>query len=194
MSPRNRIIIFLTVLVGAVLLLTLLFGRPFAKKDSTPPATADKGLELVDYASRDSKVVFTIEGPIINQIEHRSIRITADSLQTKLEVIQGYNGNVIQTNTFPNTEASYKAFLQAISRQGFASERKTRIDDPRSACPLSQRYYYELYDNGERKFSLWSATCASNGSSRARSGTVRTLFEKQIPDYNRLVQDVRLST
>ncbi len=196
MSPRNRVIIFLTVLVGVVLLLTLIFGRPFAKKDSSqaPPATKDKGLELVDYATRDSRVVFTIEGPIVSQEVHRSVRITADRLQTKLEVIQGYDNNVIQTNTFRNTEASYTAFLQAISRQGFASERKTRIDDPRSACPLSQRYYYELYDGGEQKLNLWSATCSTNGSSRARSGTVRSLFERQIPDYSRLVQNVRLST
>lgn len=190
MSPRSRFIIFLTVIVGLALLLVLIFGRK-KPSSSTTKSITNQPASLVDYANRDSKVVFVVDGPIIAEEDHRSVRITVGRGSRTLEIIKGYQNNVIESHRFDNNKDAYKTFLYAIARYNFAKKRTTKLENVTGACPQSQRYLLQLYDNNDKKQDLWTATC-TKGTSGADYAQIRVLFQKQIPDYSKLLGSTQL--
>lgn len=192
MSPRRRLIIFLTIAVGLVLLLVLLFGIGSDKKKTEQPATKATPTVLSDYIERDSRMVLTIDGKINGDDIHRSIRISINKNDRELEVIQGYQNNVIQRNTFVNNINAYDTFVRALQRTNFGKVRNTKQTDERGVCPNGQRYTYEVIDNNENVSRTWSATC-TRGTSLATSTQVLPLFQSQITDYFKLTNNVNLA-
>jgi len=194
MSPRKRLIIFATVVVGFVLLLVLIFGRGSGNNNQkTTKPVPNKPIVLTDYADKDSKVVLNVSGQINGDDIHREIRITVTRGNRRLEVIQGYQGNVIQTQNFVNNPDAYDTFIRALARINFGKERKTSQTDERGVCATGQRYIFEVYDNNDRISRTWSATCIK-GTSLAAPALVLQLFRAQITDYAKLTQKVELSS
>lgn len=193
MSPRRRLIIFLTIAVGLVLLLVLIFGigGDNNQKKTDKPA-ANTPAVLTDYITPDSKMVLTIDGTINGDDIHRSIRITVDHNDRELEVIQGYQNNVIQRNTFINNMNAYDSFVHALQRTGFGKVRKTNDTDIRGVCATGQRYTFEVYDDGKNVSRTWSATC-TKGTSMAMAPQVLALFKAQITGYGELTKTVNLA-
>ena len=193
MSPRRRLIIFLTIAVGLVLLLVLIFGigGDNNQKKTDKPA-ANTPAVLTDYITPDSKMVLTIDGSINGDDIHRSIRITVDHNDRELEVIQGYQNNVIQRNTFINNMNAYDSFVHALQRTGFGKVRKTNDTDIRGVCATGQRYTFEVYDDGKNVSRTWSATC-TKGTSMAMAPQVLALFKAQITGYGELTKTVNLA-
>lgn len=193
MSPRRRLIIFLTIAVGLVLLLVLIFGigGDNSQKKTDKPA-ANTPAVLTDYITPDSKMVLTIDGTINGDDIHRSIRITVDHNDRELEVIQGYQNNVIQRNTFINNMNAYDSFVHALQRTGFGKVRKTNDTDIRGVCATGQRYTFEVYDDGKNVSRTWSATC-TKGTSMAMAPQVLALFKAQITGYGELTKTVNLA-
>lgn len=192
MSPRSRFIIFLTAIIGLALLLVLIFGgKKNSSNTSTKKPTAQQGIALVDYAERDSKVVFTIDGQINSEEQHRSIRITVGRGSKMVEVVKGYENTVLSTKSFDNNPEAYKTFLYALTRLNYAKQRTIKQTNDRAVCPQGRRYISELYDNNDQKMRLWTASC-QKGTSSANYAQVQSLFQNQIPDYGKLVGNVQL--
>lgn len=194
MSPRRRLIIFLTISIGLVLLLVLIFGIGDSNKNSTSSSKPAKNTPavLTDYITPESKMVLTIDGTINGDDIHRSIRITVDHNDRELEVIQGYQNNVIQRNTFVNNMSAYDSFVHALGRTGFGKVRKTSDTDIRGVCATGQRYTFEVYDDGKNVSRTWSATC-TKGTSMAMAPQVLALFKAQITGYGELTKTVNLA-
>lgn len=151
---------------------------------------------LADYAGTNAEVSVTVVGPIIGDAEHRRIRITVSRDIRTLDVIQGYQGRVIRTKSYFNDQAAYDVFLRALQGLGFSSSKVPKIEDEYKACPLGVHYEYELRNTGseEEDFKLWSVSCGVEiGNFAGGPGpTIRTLFQKQIPDYEALVEGVNV--
>lgn len=180
--------------IATVLLLVLLTIFVF-NRDSGPKTPAENKpavTKLVDYANKNSNVELTIVGPLVGNDEHRSIRITVSPNERRLEVLSGYNEDVINSQTYANTQAAYEAFLSGLGGMGFISPKKTDISDPQSTCVTGLHYYYKLRENGEEKSNLWSTACNPKGTFNGRAATVRELFQRQIPEYSQQVQGVKL--
>lgn len=193
MSSRNRFIIFLTVIVGFIFIMVLIFGggkKDSSKTKNTQPATP-KVITLTDYASRDSKVVLTSGGQIKGEEDHREIRITVGRTSKTVEVIKGYQNTVIDSHKFDNNPQAYETFLRSLARLGFDKKRTVKATDDRGVCPLGRRYVTEIIDNNDQVQRLWTATC-QKGTSGADMTQVMTVFQKQIPDYPKLVNKVVL--
>ncbi len=193
MSPRSRFIIFLTAIVGLALILVLVFGgkKNNSNSSTTKKPTAQQGIALVDYAERDSKVVFTVDGQINSEEQHRAIRITVGRDSKTVEVVKGYQNTVLSTNRFDNNPEAYKTFMYALTRLNFAKQRTIKQTNDLAVCPQGRRYVSELYDNNDRKMRLWTASC-QKGTSSANYSQLQSLFQKQIPDYSKLVGNVQL--
>lgn len=193
MSPRRRLIIFLTIAVGLVLLLVLIFGiggDNSQKKDDKPESSTPAVLS--DYITPTSKMVLTTGGRINGDDIYREIRITIDSNSRELQVIQGYQNNVIQTNTFVNNMNAYDTFVRALERTGYGEVRKTSDTDERGVCATGQRYTFEVFDNSKNVSRTWAGTC-TKGTSQARAPQVLQLFRAQITDYGKLTNNIDLS-
>lgn len=196
MTGKKRFIIILTVIVGFALMIMIIsrIGSGTKKDSPTKAKTSiSKTVNVTDYADKgSSKVVLTIGGRINGDDQHRSIRITVDSYMRTAEIIQGYEDKVIQTQTAVNNPSAYEKFIFAISRYGFSKERKTTLTDDRGVCPLGQRFVYEIYNDNNLVMRRWATTCGSNGTTAGSPSQLNTLFQRQVTDYSKFVNNVQL--
>lgn len=154
---------------------------------------AERPLIVSEEAREGVSAVLTTQGQVVGQDQRRAIRVIVNQNERRLEILTGYEEAVERSSTFPNTHAGFETFLAALQQAGFGRKRPTAIDDERGACPLGRQYIYELREYSQELLRSWSSTCSNQGDFAGRGSTVRTLFEKQIPDYSRLVRGVDLS-
>lgn len=172
-----RTLIFLLVVVGLIWLIVLLFTSVFSGGD-TPSSVQTTNLST--YARQGTTAVYTIQGPIVVDQDHRTIRIAVTEDESRIELISGFNGSVINQQSFVNTQASYSAFLKGLDTLGFSSGSSQMTTDEQGQCPLRNRYTYQLTDNGKELFKYWSTDCGT-GSFKGSRSSVKTLFSRQVP-------------
>jgi hypothetical protein len=179
-------VVILLMLIGIILLFSGGDGKPPAEQQLRP---------LPDYSDTFAEVSFTQRGIINGEDAHREIRVTVGQFQRRLDIIAGYSGNVIQTQTFSNSVPAYREFLAAIRDLGFLSERKASPAqaDPLGKCPLGQLYEFELNDGGEVLSYLWSSSCGNIGTLKVKATDLQKMFKNQITNYNQLVSGVKLN-
>jgi hypothetical protein len=181
--------------VGIVILLLLLLVVFVFRRDNKPANPAQNTgtvAQLVDYADKNSEVSLTTIGKVVGNEQHRSVRITVSANERRIEILSGYDQQVLSSQTYANNQEAYETFLSALGGQGFTRSKKTSITDPRSVCPTGLHYQYLVTENSEEKSNLWSVSCDKSGSFSGRSGTIRELFQRQIPDYNQQVRGITL--
>jgi len=184
--------------VGIVIFIFLIFFGvklfQAATKSSAPKtSTTSKTTSLPDYASTTAQVRFTQDGPINSNAAHRTIQITVGRDQSNLNIIQGYEGNSLAMHNFDNNQSSYEVFLNALNNSGFTSQKKNvKNTDETGQCPLGFRYTYQLMNTGssDEDKTLWSTSCSGLGTFAGNFSAVMTLFQRQIPGYVQLTQDV----
>lgn len=149
--------------------------------------------ELPELANSSASVALTIDGRIVSSEEHRAISFKIDRNSRTVEVLSGYNGNVIKTRTLSNSEVAYKEFLYALNKAGFTRAQEAQYSEENGVCPLGQRVIYSVDEFGENLQRLWSTSCRrSDGTLAVDGDLIRRLFEGQIPDYRDFVDGVRL--
>lgn len=189
MSDRGRRISFIIITAFLVFVgYLLLRGGPNHVQTVTP---TNKPIKLTDYINSDSRVQLTINGRINSNELHRVIKISVAQNERTIDIYQGYENNILNSQRYDNNPAAYDSFMQAINLSGFAKPRRTALKSELGVCPLGFRYVYELFDNSNRKQRSWSATCNA-GSFGGNINLINALFQKQIPDYASLTGKVEL--
>ncbi len=182
------VIAFIVLLVIAVVTLV-------SRDNDQPNETANQAgtrLVVLSEEAKDGKVILTINGKVVGEEQHRSIRITISHTNRILEVLRGYEFAVDKNQTFSNNDAAYDVFLHALDNAGFIRERNFTPRDERGVCPLGNQFIYELKDSTDIK--LWSTSCNSKeGTFAGQAKLIQDLFKAQIPDYSKLVSGVRLN-
>jgi hypothetical protein len=150
-------------------------------------------MQLTDYIDKDSEVRIFADGPINAREEHRAIEIDVTASSRTMTIYKDYDLSVIRRKTYSNDEAAYDHLLRALSQQGFINAKtKVKQTDERGVCPTGFRYMYELRENGKLKTRLWTTSCSkSQGTFAGLADPVQDLFQKQIPDYDLIIQSVR---
>jgi hypothetical protein len=170
---------FIAVIVLLILVSILVF-KGF--KGNGGPAAAQ--VNLLNYATTNTVMQLTIDGPITADQTHQGIRIDVGQYYNTMSVYQGYNNNVTSSQTFNNNPNSYAVFLRALDLLGFTKgNTNPALADSRGYCPTGERYIYEIQTNGVDSQKFWSATCNGEGNFSGDSVDIRNLFDAQIPDY-----------
>lgn len=179
---------FIVVVGLLIFLIVLIFGGNDNSK-KVPESTRT----LSSYAQTDSQVSLTIDGQENSASEHRQIVVAVNSNRVLYEVKAGYNGNVITSKSFDNTTASYSAFLLALEHANFTKgDLKHKDADPRGYCPLGQRYIFELTEAGKSVERFWATSCGKPKTFLGDLGTNTALFQRQVPNYYSLSNNVAL--
>lgn len=172
---------FVTVLLLIVLVMLLVFGGDDKK---SVPSTSKT---LASYSNSEAETRLTIDGPINAPEMHRATRITVSQTKTTLEQLRGYDGQVIDTKTFDNTQTSYLSFLRALELAGFTKgDTAESLKNDRGYCPLGTRYIFELENNGKKLERFWATTCNGAKSYQGNTGLTVQLFKNQIPNYSKV--------
>lgn len=178
-----RYIVGVLVAIG---LLIVIFALIFLRGPSSP---APKPIDLASLANTGSKVQLTIDGQVTADSEHRAIRITVGASSSELDIIGGYNGNIISSHSVNNNTQAYYVFLKALQTAGFNIGKNDNSYNP-GFCPLGQRHLYKVISAGGQAVQhLWGSTCGG-GTFQGDSSLVITLFENQIPNYSSYTSDI----
>lgn len=180
-----------------VVILLLIFGIVLITRgggSSSDNVTVGGKPGLVDYADNtNAEVRYTLEGPINAAEQHRTVRMSVSPTIRQIDVIRGYEGEVIDRKTYDNNSNAYKEFLEALQRAGFTQEKGVKGNASSAAiCPLGNRTHYQLVEKGENRTNLWSASCAQ-GSFGGNASLTTSLFQMQFPDYGSITSNVNIS-
>jgi len=178
--------------IGLVILVFILVLRGFGGKSNTPQANP-----LTDYANSDTLVRMTVDGPIVSDQQHQAYRITIGRSETRVETLQGYEYDAIDTRTYNNNQEGFTNFLRAIELAGFAKGIKdvsSQAKDERGVCATGDRFVFEVIDGTSQKQRYWSTSCGNNGTFKGNTEQVKRLFDRQVPtpDFTQLTGHLRL--
>ncbi len=141
-----------------------------------------------------SEMQLTIRGRIVAPEDHRQLRFTISQNTRKIEIIEGYDNEVLDSMTLPNTANSYEQFLYALDAQGFTEERvEPTLTDPNGACSAGRQYIYTVEVYRVVRSELWSSSCAGGQGTFGgdRTDIVR-LFQRQFPEYQSFTSGLNL--
>jgi hypothetical protein len=182
-----RYIIGIFVTIGLiVLLIVLLLNHGGSNK---VPQTQ---MPLTSYANTDTTVRLTTDEVINAPDNHRIIRITVGRDNTTFELLQGYDGNPLNTQTFAMSENAYGVFLHALEHADFTKgNNDSSLKDERGYCPLGRRYIFEILQNDSPIERYWTTSCGGTPHTfQGNAPLVLQLFRLQVPGYSNLTRDV----
>lgn len=173
------------ITIGLLILLIMLLFRGGDDKPKISTATKP----LADYASTAAEASLTADGPVNAASEHSQEIITVGRDQVVFEQLRGYDGDVISTKRYDNTENAYKNFLLALSNAGFTKgDRSTALREERGYCPTGNRYIMEFNNEGKNLLRYWATSCGKPKTYLGDLSLTLTLFRAQVPDYVSLTQ------
>lgn len=185
-----RTIIAALVGIGIIVLVFVLIVKGFSGGGTSAPA-----IDLGKYENTAASATLLIDGPTNIDQDHRQVKITVSGSQNEIDIIQGYQGTVINSKTYSNNPAGFGAFLQSLKVFDYSKGDSTSKLDYRGYCPTGERYLYSFNDGSKDLFNYWSTSCGQGTYAGDRPG-VRALFERQIPeaDFDQLTNDIPLSS
>lgn len=176
--------LFLTIGLIILLIMLIVGGGDGGQKskDAKVPLTKK---ELTSYANTGAEVRFIIDGPVNSVEEHRQAEISVSRNNTRYEQRTGYNGQVLKSYNFPNTQASFSEFLNALANVGFTQGILTAENaDESGFCPTGNRYVFELINDSKTLQRFWATSCGNDiGTYKGQLAPTLKLFRAQVPDY-----------
>ena len=177
--------------VALVILVFVLIVRGFSGGGSKAPKTQT---DLSDYTNTTTLMRFTTEGPVTADPNYNELRITIGRDANTIEIAKGYQGQVIKAKTYPNNSEAYGNFLRALQLLGYTKGvEDPSLADERGFCPTGNRYVYEIISGSADVQRYWIGTCGV-GTFKGNSQIIRSLFRKQIPDYNTFVGSLTIGS
>ncbi len=186
----------LRYILGLGLLIILLFVVIFLIMNSggKKNKVTETERQLTSYSTNPNVTIReTIIGPITAVQTHNQAQISVTNEQTIMDVFVGYDGNLINSKTYPMTTSSFSEFLSALDRAGFTRGNTTKaLEDDQGYCPTGQRYIFEVIDTGKTVQRFWTTSCGSPKSYKGNTALTLTLFQAQVPDYDDLTANLNL--
>ncbi len=184
----NRYIIGTLALLGlAILLLILLFSGGSKK---TPPNTT----KFSSYVYSDSEMKLVIDGPLAADQNHNSIVISITQHSATYNLIQGYDGHVVNSKVFNNNQNSYKNFVYGLYYAGYTQGQTSTYASDVGLCPTGDKYDYYLINDGQQVQHYWTTNCTSTPKTYLGNQSLTLyLFENQIPNIGTLSQTANIS-
>lgn len=171
---------FLITIVLIILLIVMLVGGG-GKKAEVPKTSK----ALYSYANTDAVTSLTVDGPVNYEGKHRQAQILVSQKSVIYNQINGYNGQVVKGQSFPNNQAAFDTFLHALYHYGFTQgDLAKNLQDERGYCPGGNRYIYGLTQGGKTLERFWSTSCGKPRSFLGNADTIKSLFQAQVPNYS----------
>lgn len=184
-----RYFIGFLVTVGLIItLIILLFNGGGGKHE-----VSNTQKTLTSYANTDAEVSMTLAGPIVASSNYQQIQITVGRDNVTYQQYSGYDGQVVNTQIFANTENSYDAFLHALQHAGFTrGDSNPDLKDDVGYCSTGQRYIFKMNQDGDQLQRYWATSCGGTKTYLGALNLTLTLFQAQVPNYNELISTTNL--
>jgi hypothetical protein len=187
----RRYFLGLLLVIGLLILLIVLIVHGGGKTKTTPGSSRP----LVSFVNSNATVSMEIDGPVNANSTHNQVLITVGSSSATIQARQGYDGDVVKSSTYPNTQTSFSAFLHSLQYAGFTEGNSaSSLSNELGYCPTGDRYIFMVQQNGNTLERYWTTQCSNSTphSFEGNTSLVYTLFQAQIPDYSSVVQNLNL--
>ena len=184
MKYLNRYLFGITLSAFLIVIILIIYSSS---------SNTSKHLDMAsNYVKSNSVAEIYISGPVTATVNHYEVSIAVSSLSVVMNIYQGYDGQVISSNKYPNTYNSYNNFMNALDSVGFTLGANVH-SSPIGHCVTGQTYQYQLYDNSVKIQDLWSSNCDSKGTYKGDSSSTFNLFRSQVPDFDDLISKSNIS-
>ncbi|MGD0284590.1 MAG: hypothetical protein ABSB12_03290 [Candidatus Saccharimonadales bacterium] len=182
-----RYFLIFLITIGLIVLVFVIILKSFSSAPSKPPTP------LVDYANTNTIVEMTIDGPVTADQNHNSVQMIVGQSNSEINIIQGYQNNVINTQSYQNNSASYGVFLRSLDLAGYSEGKNDpNLADYRGYCPTGDVYIYQILNGTSTIEQYWSTSCGGQGTFKGNDSLIQTLFDAQFPDYGDITNDVNI--
>lgn len=184
-----RYIVAALIAIGLIILFVILLLRAIFGGGGEAPV--EQRINLADYENTGVIMRLMTEGPINANELHRQVYIEVGRDNNKIQLVHGYQGEVVRQEQVNSNSSAYGSFLRAIDLLGYTNGNKSKaVADYRGHCPFGNRYIFQIMDGNDVKQQFWSTSCGNEGSFRGQADQVVQLFQAQIPGYNDITQDL----
>jgi hypothetical protein len=192
MESRDYIRPFLALLVGIglIVLVIILLIKAFTGAPSAPTSN----INVTNHDNTTSSATLLVDAPTGIDQDHRQVKITVSGTSNEIDIIQGYQGKVMDTQSYSNNTAAYGAFLQTLQLLNF-SKGKVSSASYEGYCPSGDRYVFTFSNGNGNLFSYWATSCGGQGTYSGQVGGTLQQFMNQIPsaDFTQLTNDIDIN-
>ena len=143
--------------------------------------------KLLNYVNSSVEMQLTVRGQVSADQTHKEYRITIGNTESTIEVFDGYQGNLVSSQTYPNNGAAYAAFLQALQLAGYTlGNDDKKVADDRGYCATGTRYIMGIKDGNKDIQRYWATSCGGAATFKGKTNLVTGLFNRQIPDFEKI--------
>lgn len=176
----------------AVLGVVLLVNRNNTSPNGQP---SSKTVTLSNYDNSPSaSISWTQQGRIVGNNQFNSIRVTITPTFRRLEILNGYENQVVKTSVYDNNQPAYNTFASSLDLLKFGKDRTVSNSNVQGACPFGNRFLYNFSADNQQYVNTWSDSCSTTNGTYGGGNATSTaqLFRNQIPDYGRQTSGVSL--
>lgn len=153
--------------------------------------TATQSQVIDEDVRMTSQASYYLSGRVVANSEQRSYQIDVSSNVVTMKIYSSYGQKVIGEKSYKNTPEAYDAFIASLDNLGIDNRvQGTNTEDDYNEigmCPGGYTYVIEL-DNNIRR---WTTSCRDiPGTAGFNMNSVKTLFQRQVPDFSELVADI----
>jgi len=185
----------LIIIVIAIAALVSLARVVFFSGPSTSTERIDTSRTALLTTSAGHSVEMSVRGPIVANEAFRSYQVAISPNKREITTYVGYLDTVVENKRLGNNVAAYEQFVYALDEANLAKGAQLEGDenDVRGVCATGDVYEFRIIEDNETVKHLWTTTCRGiTGSLDAKIIQLSDLFTDQIPDANKLIDNVDL--
>ncbi|MDO4872207.1 MAG: hypothetical protein Q4A27_02130 [bacterium] len=193
------ILLIIAIAVLSIILVVnlgrMMFGAGNESSNSNDQAAKESSIASLLTVEAGRSVKMTVRGPIVANEDARSYTVEVSPSARSLKTYKGYSENIIDEVKYDNSNIAYDEFVNALNKANMmlGAELKGEADNMRGVCATGHVYDFAILKNNEVEKHLWTSTCAgSKGSLQANTKQLQNLFISQIPDNEKIVNDLGL--
>lgn len=176
--------------IGLIVLVIVLVIKAFSGGGSSAPSSQ---LDITKYADTpNASVTLLVDGPTDIDQDHRQLKLVVSSTGNEIDAIQGYQGDVTASQTYPNNSVGFATFLQTLKLMDFSKGKTSNINYS-GYCPTGERYTFTFYNGQTPAFTYWRTSCGQ-GTYEGELAPVLQQFRLQIPstDFGKVAGNIPL--
>lgn len=150
---------------------------------------------MASYANNSTaQVSMLIDGPVSAPSQHNQVQEIVSNSQATINIIQGYNDRIINTQNYPFSDAGFHVFLRSLEFAGFnKGTNNPSLSQASGYCPTGDRYIFTFKVNGKQVQRYWTTNCSGLPHTFNGNLSLTTqLFQSLVPNYANLTQNLNI--
>lgn len=163
--------------------------------ESNPIQNPNASKEALLSTDSNHSVSMYVRGPIVGNEQHVAYQMTISPTSRVLTTFIGYQGTVSNGVVLANNKSAYEQFVYALDRANYDGGKEYLGNDNNTEgiCAAGKVYYFSINIDAKPIKTVWTTSCANEGSFRGDFYKIKPLFFNQFtPDAISIVNQLKI--